>query len=267
MNEIAEHNSRVGAIDAYAHKSSLPILRECDGGNFAVQGTGSVFRIADRYFLITAAHTLVDEDTNERYDPATFLFPDETRTGNLIVFGSMDLHWPKIEAADIVVIELKNRETIDIITANWNVLTLESIGNHTQSEEFALFGYLFEGARVNDRGDIFQKGLAFRSFKLEHVPEGATYDERFDVFFALPETADDAIIDPEKKGSTEGKVPRLKGASGCSIWALIEPDTAFWDPSVAMKVVAVQSTARPGDFFRGIDWEVARAILRDIGVV
>ena len=57
------------------------------------------------------------------------------------------------------------------------------------------------------------------------------------------------------------EVPRLQGLSGASLWAYSEP-WGIWSASAALKVVAVQNSAKHGKWIRCADWEAVRYIFR-----
>lgn len=117
-------------------------------------------------------------------------------------------------------------------------------------------GYPWEGAKII--GDnIRQRFLKITTDPLHYVPAVQFPDPTSDRFFYLQKEGQ--LLD----GSLR-EIPNLQGMSGASLWASSEP-AELWTPSKALKVVAVQSSFKRGEWFRCTDWAAIIHLFRRIG--
>jgi hypothetical protein len=120
------------AVEQFTKQVTVPVLY--DGEEFDQIGTGTLFTLDDRLFLVTAAHLF------DGADPANFSIPNPTTT-KLHTLGPYHLFRPKDDAVDIAVLELLDKDTIEHARAGWRSLTLENIGIPSRDGLFALCGY------------------------------------------------------------------------------------------------------------------------------
>lgn len=240
------------AIGEFTKQLTVPILYE-DPAVLDQVGTGTLFTIAGRYFLVTAAHLF------ERTDPAQFAIPSNPiRDPDPSTLGRYELFKPKEDFVDIAVLELREPKTIDKIKNGWRILTLDNTSNASARGVFALCGYPSERAKRVGTHLIGGSLIAAYSERMQEIPEGAEkpIHPELDLFF---------FYDLEATG-IDGKqlaTPHLGGTSGASVWEYREPDrTTFWTPERAFKIVGVQSSFRKGDFFRAKSWRFVLEILR-----
>jgi hypothetical protein len=76
-----------------------------------------------------------------------------------------------------------------------------------------------------------------------------------DLFLQLPR---DAVI----AGGEVVEIPAIQGMSGCAIWELREvAEGALWSADRALRFIGIQSSAKPGRYFRGKKWSFVKAML------
>ena len=246
----------VDAVLAFARNVTVPIFRLNSSGCDHI-GTGSFFRIRNRYFLVTAAHVVEGFESDEIAVPSA-----NKRNAQIQRVGGSSLYKPpqsESNLLDLAVLEIIEPSTISAIRSGWQMLGLENVGETENSEFFVSIGYPSEIAKLN--GKKFQFNiLGIISKHLESVPENAALpvDPRIDMFFELSNSSFDIKGNPVTP-------PPLQGASGCSIWAISgEKDTKIWLPSNAMRIVGIQSSAANGNFIRGKNWFYLRKIFERI---
>jgi hypothetical protein len=67
----------------------------------------------------------------------------------------------------------------------------------------------------------------------------------------------------EELGCGFGRLPNLKGISGCSIWGIIPGQRgAVWSPESRLRVVGIQTHCRSGSYIRGKNWEVVAHVFK-----
>lgn len=240
------------AIGEFAKQVTVPILYD-DPAVLDQVGTGTLFTVADRYFLVTAAHLF------DRTDPARFAVPSNPiRDPNPSTLGRYELYRPKEDFVDIAVLELLESATIDKVKTGWRILTLRNVWRASARGVFALCGYPSARARRVGTHLIGGSLMTAYSERMPNVPENAEQPvhPELDLFF---------YYDLEATG-IDGKplkTPHLGGTSGASVWEYREPaGNAIWTPERAFKIVGVQSSFRKGDFFRAKSWTFVLEILR-----
>ena len=268
------------AVHAFILRASLPLLADA-GERMAVLGTGTLFYINERYFIVTAAHILKedpDDFNSPGIDLTAIAYPSRLqsaasntfhpaassalRPAALNTLGPFEVFRPKMPfKTDVAVLELKSSSTIAVLKEGWGFLTLRNVGTPDSCANFILAGYLFEGATFK-AGIVTQKVLSIQTSLLDYLPEVEFPEPGIDQFYYLPENLE--------AGDPPQKVTSLKGLSGASIWAYVNftPSSALWDASLALQVIGVQSSAKIGCWFRGVDWAVVKSILRndDVGI-
>jgi hypothetical protein len=243
------------AIEQFAAHVTVPVLYDDPKAADQV-GTGTLFSIDERLFLVTASHLFDDRD------PGRFTIPAPPST-QLYGLGDFNL----IRTADfydIAVLELQDGQTISRLTGGWwQPLTLANVGRASESGIFALSGY--PSARAVKRGDLIGASLITAYTERMSMPPAEAehpIDPRLDLFFRYNREALDV------DGKTI-KTPDLHGCSGASIFEYRESDVIqFWTPEQCLKIVGVQSSFRRGDYFRGKSWDAVLELLRrtDVGL-
>jgi hypothetical protein len=240
------------AIGEFAKQVTVPILYE-DPKVLDQVGTGTLFMLAERYFLVTAAHLF------ENTDPARFAIPSNPiRDPNPSTLGRYHLFKPTVDFFDVAVLELLESPTIEKIKVGWRVLGLENTARASPQGTFALCGYPSERARFVGTHLIGGSLITAYSERMPEIPESAKRPviPDLDLFFHY---------DVQATG-IDGKpvaTPHLGGTSGASVWEYREPDrNTLWTPERAFKIVGEQSSFRKGDFFRAKSWRFVSEILR-----
>lgn len=254
--EVMEHR----LVEAFILKVTLPLLLDTGGPQAEVLGTATLFRIDGRVFVVTAAHVLLTDP----YDPSSpqidlekIAFPSQLRGAWLHTLGEMEVLRPKPPShVDVALLELKSAEVIELLEQGWGFLGLEQVGPPAPGDRFMVGGYPEEYARPVGNS-ILQSFLSVATDPLHYVPLVKHPQPLLDLFFHLEDEG-------EQVGGGRREIPSLKGMSGASIWAYAPPSAgSAWTAAKALKVYAVQSSARRGAWFRGVDWGAVIVLLKD----
>lgn len=238
---------------------TIPIL--LDAGECPdILGTGTLFRIQGRSFIVTAAHILKVDDKDlysANVDLEAIAVPTGPSRATLHTLGTFDLYRPEPPShIDVVVIELRTPEVVTMLEAGWHFLDLAQVASAEDAERFVLSGFLVDGARF-ESNNVGQKMLRLSTDRLHYLPDVAHPEPSVDQFYYLQDTG-------ELPDGTMAQIPSLKGMSGASIWSYAEPrEGKVWELSTALKVIAVQGAAKAKHWFRGADWKAVAAILSD----
>jgi hypothetical protein len=221
-------------------------------------GTGTLIRIADGHFLVSAAHVFLDA---VRANVPLFLGRGGDKLIPLIHVGATytaeyQLGIDSDDPFDIVVWRL-DRQTVDALATQKSFLdqTDLGVGVDLTKGRFLVFGYPTEwsGPTEDDPRTIEQAAIALfsipyegRTSHLERYRSDAHVLMRFS-----RETTQSASTNPHALPNS------LVGISGCSLWKLNDEnhDQETWRSNFA-KVVAVQTcTYSDVGAIRGTRWE------------
>jgi hypothetical protein len=238
------------AVEQFTAHVTIPVLYDDPAAANQI-GTGTLFTVDRRLFLVTARHLFDNQDLTRFSIPAP---PDP----QLHTLGEFNLLRPTEEVIDVAVLELKANTTINRLTSGWwRPLTLENVAPASQQGLFALCGYPSERAVV--RGGLIGGSLitAYTERVLPIPPEAEPpIIPNLDLFFHY----DAQAIDLKGKAIA---TPHLGGCSGASIWEYREPKgILFWTPEQCLHIVGVQSSFRRGRYFRGKSWAAVLEVLR-----
>ncbi len=255
FDSIGADESEKAAIHDFFIHATLPILIQ-EGSKFGIIATGTLFKIAGRSFLITAAHTM------ESYHPENWAFPTHPRKGTIHTIGVADYVKPSDASLDVCVIELKDPAVIAMLDANWRFLTLKNVWLPDLSADAVLLaGYpsartKFEDANLH--GKIFIVRQKYRDGvppEVEHSSDPLT--KGIDFFIEYQ----DAIN--EYTGENISSV-HVGGMSGCSVWAYRRRGWAshsFWSAEVPLRVIGIQSAFVRNNYLRAKSWGAVLATL------
>lgn len=254
MESVINENQRQ-ALDTFGFHAAVPLFRAI-GEDADHLATGTFIAVREKCILLTARHIL-DTCEPERIAIATSPEGSGLQTlGNLVIHKPIDQPGTEI---DIVGIEILDRETIDTIKTGWRVVDMAIGGEADASGELVLIGY--PSATLNKKDmQIVGRPTGIVTVIMDNIPANATppANPTLDLFLQLPRKAiatAGAIID----------IPPIHGMSGCAMWQLREmADGEFWSPDRALRLVGVQSSARPGSYFRGKRWAYIRNLLEQV---
>jgi len=234
------------ALERFMLSASLPILTEVDGVAHAL-GTGTLFKTANRFYLVTADHVV------KAVRPETLASPMSFVDGKILTWGTVSLLNYKSEALDLVVIEFKSSELIDALTTSYMFLTVDQIGSPNAGGEHWVVGFP-EALSKSDMDVVSQRPMAYRTTVLATPPRGARDVIPTDLFLAMApqvERSDGSLI----------PTPRFGGMSGASIWEVADYQAGLWTPGKVARVIGVQTSARHGEYLRATRWEAVVPLL------
>lgn len=239
---------RAAIHDFFIH-TTMPILIQ-EGDQFGIIATGTLFKIAEKSFLVTAAHTM------DEFHSSRWCFPTHPRKGKIYTLGVGDYVRPSEPGLDVCVVELKDPEVIATLDLNWRFLTLNNVWLPDSSADAVLLaGYPSRRSHFVDdnlQGRVF----ILRQKMRDEVPaEASTSAEPLiggiDFFIDYRDAVN------EYTGENISRV-HIGGMSGCSIWAYRERGWAshtFWSPEASLRVIGIQSAFLENKYLRAKSWE------------
>jgi hypothetical protein len=242
------------AVRDYLIQVTLPIILERDG-RFGIAGTGTLFKIADRRFLISAAHIL------DSLPPEEWAFGTTPARGVIKTFGAAEFNRSTDPKVDVCVAELKDKNAIADLEVNWRFLTLDNIWLPDLSSDAALLcGFPSAKASFEDN-NLTGRMLLVRSKLLPTPPDVAESAKKGVDFFVSFENPINEL--------TGENVSRLdiEGVSGSSLWAYRKKGwdkAAVWSPEHVLKVIGIQSAYMKNNYLRGKSWGVILSLLNEL---
>jgi hypothetical protein len=233
------------AIEQFLCSCTVPILYE-QGQIATIRGTGTLFKIADRHFLVTARHIFDDGVNTESLG-----LPTSPRGPTIITFGESTIFRPVEAAFDVAVVEFKGTFAIDPLSMGWRFLEINNIlsSSDEKSTSFVVCGYPSSLAK-HDKESIVAKPATFFTYTLEPNVDVAepTLVTQFDRFL---EYAKDGV----RLDNSGLQTPELDGVSGASVWSRVNASTKeIWSPERCLKIAGIQCSAKHDQFIRYADW-------------
>lgn len=217
MAELSEHEQSVRrALEKFTATVTVPVLYDGPHGVDQV-GTGTLFTLVGRYFLVTAGHLF------ERCDPGRFSIPKGRINADLHSLGPLRLWQAKEPEFDIAILELQDEFTLSYVKTGWRVIELENIGPASPiAGEFVLCGYPSARAWRSDEA-IGGSLLTVFTQRMPNIPKEAErpVHPALDLFFFY------GIEAPTLDGKI-APTPHLRGASGASVWEYHEPEMIYF---------------------------------------
>lgn len=228
-------------VGQFMRTRTIPLVWKADGLTSSV-GTGTLFRIDDRHFIVTARHLF------DTYDPEKIAYQgrrDETTA--LFTIGISRVVKPITPIPDAAVIEILEDVTRIRLSTGWAFLTLDNVAPPSADGLFALMGY----PEFTIHSELWAppKGIVYSTSRIVHpAREAPDVNPETDLFFEYGTMA--------VAGNQEVEAPELQGTSGGSVWEYVDLDGGIWAPEKVVRVVGVQSAR-----LRAVSWGVVASIL------
>jgi hypothetical protein len=255
-DSLGDTEAEKRAIHDFFISVTLPVLIQ-EANQFGIAATGTLFKIAGRHFLVTAAHTY------ETYHPDTWHFPSHPRKGAIHTMGLAEYIQPgsNTDALDIAVVELKDPESIATLEKNWRFLTLDNIWLPDYSADAVLVAGYPSARTKFEKDNLHAKIFILRQKYRMETPESALrhgLTKGVDFFIDYQDAVN------EYTGEKVSAVS-IKGMSGCSVWAYRKRGwvtRGFWSAEVPLKVIGIQSAQGEGGYLRAKSWGAVVRLLQ-----
>lgn len=244
------------AIRDYLIQVTLPIIIE-QNGQFGIVGTGTLFKIADRRFLVSAAHIL------DSAPPEDWAFGTAPSGGAIKTFGVAEFYRATDPAADICLVELKDEKAIVDLERAWRFLTLENVWLPDLSSDAVLLCGFPSVKTTFDGGKLIGRLLLVRSKLLDAPPDignARPVKKGIDFFIGFESSLN------ELTGENVSTLD-IQGVSGSSLWAYRKrgwDQSTVWSPEHVLKVIGVQSAYVKNNYLRGKSWGVVLALMNNL---
>jgi hypothetical protein len=250
-----------GAIDAMnsvADRATVPLLLR-EGDLAGIQGTGTLFEIEGRHYIVTAQHVIAGM--------ASLAVP---------VADHESIRWLAVDQtasnahADVAVIRL-GAPMVDELRGSRDFLTLDHVSFEPMPEgcQFLVYGYPKKAFR-QDGLKIFSRPMGYLT--LEHpgpidpaFPYDPPYDPALEFMLEYGSRAKNL-----QTGETEEAPPPsgFEGVSGCSVWGIPDPAAptadAIWSPRTAAKIVAIQVSVLRHEWIRCRRWCAVTKLIAEL---
>jgi hypothetical protein len=251
--ESALFAAQSGAIQQFLDGVSLPLYSATPELQQPV-GTGTLIRVRDSVYLVTAAHVL------QRCLPGTIALPLDRRFRAVSTLGPYRVNRSAKDEHDVALIRLDDPNTVDRLSRSWTVLGTQHLSAPLSSGPFLVHGYQEPAKQARE-------GLCAPGRRLRYV--GARYqgplassadplDPEYDLLVDLGAASLDLL------SRKELETPRFQGVSGASVWEMIPTDPRrVWTAESQLKLVAIQSGALHFQYLRAKRWHLLWAAFRD----
>lgn len=246
------------AIKGLTFRSAIPLLEETDG-KAGLLGTGCLFEIDGRVFLISAAHVvgrLTDRKTAERVGIRARYEGGSVMT---IVRGQVSAAMD--DAIDVAVVELLDADLIETLRQGWVFLRLDNIAAYRRTHDcYYVVGYPSELSRKNEAAVVGQPiGM------IVSAHEGPTLKK------ATPApTGDDLLLEfPDE--IYEGRealdrVPDPHGMSGSAVWAVMPESStgSVWSPESQFGLAGIIVSGKHEKYLRARQWHLIYRVFEHV---
>ena len=240
------------AIRDYILKRTIPILYNAPDRGVLPNGTGTLIRIEERIFLITARHVF-DEDL----DFAEFSYPVHPNNGGISTFGCYVLVRPTDELIDIAIAELTDEQTKKNLSENWQFCALSDVCTPPPGGRFIVAGYPSSTIAITD-ARLIATAVMVKTERTSNLGDLALpAHPEFELFLKFGRKA-------ASLSGSEIDTPRMRGVSGASIWAVVESGSITWSPASLLRAVGVLWSVNHSRFMRATDWRAVAMALKNI---
>ena len=231
------------AIAAFLGKSSVPLYRAEPGQQVRV-GTGTLFTVNGRHYLITAAHVL------ESIPAGCVGLPTGPSARAITTLGPSLRLRAALEEHDIALVALEDDEVIDRLVGSWTFLQPRNLGVPRHPEQlFIVCGY--PGPCSGDVGGPEPLVVMSNGYRGEIDRLAVAFDPAIDLLLEYPPNP----VDLDSGEHVDA--PRLQGLSGASVWVMEGEEAGeVWTAESQLRVVAIQSAAKLGSYIRAKRWHL-----------
>lgn len=198
------------SLDAVVRNSTVSILVHRPEQAAPVQhGTGTLFRLGDRFFLITAAHVVAQ--AHEGKLPISIAASDGDSARVVRVRGGSHI---VREPLDLALLPLFADEVLQVSTASWANQACVSLAPPNREDAYLIQGFPTAISEIEEHKQLEGVALFLREY---HGPTTAfaKYQSEHHVLLA----AKRQILQPMSVGDPPAP-DRLNGISGAGVWRL-----------------------------------------------
>jgi hypothetical protein len=249
------------AVLPIINKSVVSLFRGGEG-SISPHGTGTLFRIADEHFLVTAAHVV---DGLGEFDWRLYV-ADYKAGSNLVALEGDLTRTLDNKVQDVAIFRLAQRTVDTLVNRVFLSLTNVDFGMlQPRPGWYYVFGYPVSQQKVDKaQAQVATKPFAYGS----HLFSGPTaslngFDARLHLLVHVYKNAN-----VDSSGSSVYLPRSFLGISGASIWRAYAngESAASWTASTSLKVVSVETCVYPDAnqdavLVRGTKWWLVRRML------
>lgn len=240
------------ALERRIIECAVPLFTtQTANGEPALLGTSTLVELNGTLMLVTAKHLFEDLDCT------TLAFPTSPLKSDIWTLGSIERIEPREENLDVSVLVIQSEETAKILRAGWRPASLNSVAVPARFGRFVLSG--FPAALTAETPGYLQgKMLSIYTDRLQETPPNAQAPviPFVDLFFLCDDSSETLDGKPQK-------LPRLQGTSGAGVWEVVEAfDGGIWTTERALRLIGIQSTYRPEQYFRAKSWSLVAQVLQ-----
>ena len=251
------HSIKLNSISKFAEKSIIPIIvclenKETEGYNSGVQGTGTLFKFVDKYFIISAAHVLAPLD--KRYENKIGIPIAKNKTEVRILRNCIISTPSDSEISykyDYGIIEL----SVDLgkeLEKNFSFLNEEHISFKIYDTMNIYFsGYPVSWTYFDNKTNILHT-VPFKLMSRMKIPQ-KNYPDYDPNAHILAEYKDSYYFGAENNNKTVAEQD-LRGISGCSMWTDEDYTLDFWCPENNLKIIGIQTGFMEAEYIKGTKW-------------
>jgi hypothetical protein len=242
------------ALERFVHSVSPPLVLEIGEALARCHGTGTLFEIEGRYFIITARHIF------DGIDASALAIPEHPTEGGMHTLGCINIYRPDQPHVDVAAIELLQTEIISKLQRSWQWLSLANVAlptNSVSASNFFVSGYPTAESKERE-GSLAGKLCTAYTQRLIKTPAeaGLPVTEGLDFFLEYKREAYDL-------SGQLMTTPVPPGMSGASIWER-RSVSGVWTPESSARVVGIQTSFVHSEFLRAKSWMAVAILLSKV---
>lgn len=253
--QSAQVRAMTDAIVWFAAGSSVPIYVASRQQQYPI-GTGTLLRVREHRFLVTAAHVAAQGSASKQ-----LALPTARSGSQVITLGNNEVLRGARSEHDVAIIALQDEKTIEIIQRSWTFLEPRSIAAPRWRALHLVYGY--QEPRLVRQSGLTPPGqaIAFATTPLRKTPavpsQADDPDDQNDLFFELRSQS------LQLEGPTPVNTPDFRGVSGASVWEFVPTDdNKCWSPERQLRIVAIQAGQLAGKYIRAKRWHLLWSAFR-----
>jgi hypothetical protein len=241
------------ATDRFISACTLPLVEEL-GSQVAVLGSGNLYEVCGRSFIVSAAHSF------EPFDPERVGVLARTGPGSrafLTLNGCRRYYWPD-PILDVTVIEVRPGALLDALRSTYSFRGTSAVAPASKLfAQYVMVGYA-RAAAIMGSGTITPRVVKITSTSYEgRLPDDFDANRELLLNFSEHGWTD--------TGTKVETLP-LQGLSGAAVWGIV-PSTeipGLWSPQRAMRVAGVQVACHPSYYIRCQRWWLVARMFEQI---
>lgn len=248
------------AFSLFTRTCTLPLIEESETET-TILGTGTLFTVNGKYYLITAAHVIEDLVAAKQLDRIGIPLGMVSAVSNLGRHYISYVQWKdkNTNPFDVAIIRFDQPELVAALRRTWNFISPKNLGPLPERKQGLLVAGYPRQVSSQIGFELSAKFMTFATNELPSPPEDRDCRPGLDIFMRL----DKAGTGLDGK---DAEIPKLHGVSGGSVWVAHHDTEAetVWDPESHLKLVGIQTAYVRGSYIRAKSWQLVAVLFEGL---